>query len=178
MKEFALHILFVCTGNICRSPIAERLAVAYASEMAVPDFSASSAGTHAVVGHPMHTESAIVLRELGGDPSGFAARHLTAKVAGRADLILAMTAAHRDRVLELCPHKLNRTFILTEASRLASDFGAGNYEDLAQFRPRLSARDRLDVADPIGRDSTVFEAIGTQIAELLLPIVRLCGQSA
>jgi protein-tyrosine phosphatase len=62
-----LHILFVCTGNICRSPSAERLATAAGA-------SASSAGTRAVIGHPMHPESARVLRDLGGDPDGFVAR--------------------------------------------------------------------------------------------------------
>lgn len=173
-KEFALHVLFVCTGNICRSPTAERLASAYASEMHIAGFSASSAGTNAVIGHPMHAEAALVLQQLGGDPAEFAARQLTAKIASSADLILTMTAKHRDRVLELSPPKLSRTFTLTEASRLASDFGAESIADLASLRPQLSVHDRPDVPDPIGQSTEVFESIGTQIAELLLPVVKLC----
>ncbi len=122
----------------------------------------------------MHAEAALVLQQLGGDPAEFAARQLTAKIASSADLILTMTAKHRDRVLELSPPKLNRTFTLTEASRLASDFGAESIADLASLRPQLSGQDRPDVPDPIGQSTEVFEAIGTQIAELLLPIVNLC----
>lgn len=122
----------------------------------------------------MHADAALVLQQLGGDPAGFAARQLTSKIASTADLILTMSARHRDRVLELCPPKLSRTFMLTEASRLASDLGAESIADLAGLRPRLEATDRPDVPDPIGQSTEVFEAIGTQIAELLLPIVKLC----
>lgn len=142
--------------------------------MKIADFTASSAGTNAVIAHPMHAEAALVLQQLGGDPSDFAARQLTTKIASSADLILTMTAKHRDRVLELCPPKLSRTFTLTEASRLASDFDANGIADLAGLRPRLEASDRPDVPDPIGQSTEVFESIGTQIAELLRPIITLC----
>lgn len=60
--------LFVCTANICRSPIAERLALSVwgtGSPIAV-----ISAGTHATAGRPMAAEAADALRELGGDPEG------------------------------------------------------------------------------------------------------------
>ena len=56
-----MHVLFVCTGNICRSPTAERLAVAYAARHGIADFTSSSAGTHAVIGHPIHPDAAAVL---------------------------------------------------------------------------------------------------------------------
>ena len=176
-SEAALHILFVCTGNICRSPTAERLAAAYASEIGIADFTATSAGTAAVIGHPMHADAALVLEGLGGDPSGFVARQLTAKIAASADLILAMSAKHRDRVLELCPQKLSRTFLLSEASRLASDFEPESILDLAPRRTQLNPDDRADVPDPIGRDTEVFQAVGSQIAELLPPIIELCRRS-
>ncbi len=164
----------MCTGNICRSPTAERLAAAYAAEQGFVDFEASSAGTRAVIGHPIHAEAAVVLQQLGGDPTGFTARQLTARVASDADLILTMTTAHRDRVLELSPHKLSKTFTLSEAYGLATQFNAQTISDFAGLRPRLPASGRLDVLDPIGQSTEVFESIGTQIAELLLPVVRLC----
>lgn len=176
-SEAPLHILFVCTGNICRSPTAERLAAAHASAMGIPNFTASSAGTAAVIEHPMHADAAVVLEGLGGDSSGFVARQLTAKIAASADLILGMTARHRDQVLELCPQKLNRTFVLSEAARLASDFGAESIRDLAGLRTRLGPDERPDIADPIGRDTEVFQAVGSQIAELLPPIIELCRRS-
>nr|WP_308213608.1 low molecular weight phosphatase family protein [Mycolicibacterium aurum] len=170
-------MLFVCTGNICRSPTAERLAAAYAAEMGLADFRSSSAGTRAVIDHPMHADAAIVLEQLGGDSSGFAARQLTPKVASDADLILTMTAAHRDRVLEMCPQKLNKTFTLGEASRLASDFNAESIADLAVLRPRLDAKQREEVLDPIGQSFDVFESVGRRVAELLPPIIKLANST-
>ena len=172
-----MHILFVCTGNICRSPTGERLAAAYAAEHGMPELLASSAGTRAVIGHPVHRDAAVVLDALGGDTSGFAARQLTAKIASTADLIIAMTSAHRDIVLETTPRQLRRTFILTEASRLASMDDAGTLEDLARLRPRLGTKDKPDVPDPIGQSPEVFAAIGAQIADLLPPIMELCRRT-
>lgn len=172
-KEQILRVLFVCTGNICRSPTAERLAAAYAVEMGIKSLITSSAGTKAVVAHPMHTDAAIVLKDLGGDPTGFTARQLTPKVAVDADLILAMSQRHRDRVLELCPQKLNKTFLLHEASQLVTQHGAERIADLAELRPELDPIGRRNVADPIGLSFEVFQSIGLEIAELLPPIMSL-----
>ena len=163
-----MHILFVCTGNICRSPTAERLAAA-------GGVTASSAGTRAVIGHPVHPEAARVLRHLGGDPSGFAARQLTAKIAGAADLVVTMTRAHRDAVLELAPRQLRRTFTLTEAAELITRFSPSGVADLAGLRPHLSADQVLDVPDPIGQSPEVFDRVGAQIDALVAPIVAFCS---
>ena len=172
-----MHILFVCTGNICRSPTWERLAAAYAAQHGIADFTASSAGTRAVIGHPVHRDAAVVLDALGGDTSGFAARQLTAKIASGADLIIAMTGAHRDIFLETAPRQLQRTFSLTEASRLAAMDDAKTLADLAGLRPRLGANEKLDIPDPIGQSPDVFAAVGTQTADLLPPIMELCRRT-
>jgi protein-tyrosine phosphatase len=175
--EVALHILFVCTGNICRSPTAERLAAAHAESLDIDQFSASSAGTRAVIGHAMHRNAVPVLQGLGGDPTNFVARQLTSKIVSSADLTLTMTAAHRDSVLEIAPHKFNRTFTLSEASRLVSTCGAETIVDLAPLRSQLSADERLDILDPIGQDIEFFARVGAQIADLLPPIIDLCRRS-
>lgn len=172
-EEPNLHVLFVCTGNICRSPTAERLASAYAAEHGI-GLVAASAGTRAVIGHPVHPSAEEVLRTLGGDASGFAARQLTPKVTKSVDLILTMTTAHRDRVLEIAPSQLRRTFTLTEAALLATDFGAETVADLPDLRPHLAARPVPDIADPIGQNLDVFTTVGRQIADLLPPVVELC----
>jgi protein-tyrosine phosphatase len=172
-----MNILFVCTGNICRSPTAERLATAYAMLHEIPDLTASSAGTHAVIGHPIHEDAERVLAQMGAQTSDFAARQLMAKIASTADLIIAMTSAHRDIVLETAPQRLQRTFTLTEASRLASMDDAGTLEDLAGLRPRLGTKDKPDVPDPIGQGHEVFAAVGAQIAALLPPIMELCRRT-
>ncbi len=173
-EEPRLHILFVCTGNICRSPTAERLATTYCDEHQISGFVASSAGTRAVIAHPMHGDAARVLEELGGTASGFAARQLTPKIASSADLILTMTTAHRDHVLEIAPHKLKSTFSLPEAAQLVLTLGAQTIADLADLRPQLGADDVPDIGDPIGQSPEVFAAIGAQIAELLPPVLELC----
>ena len=174
MNGVALHVLFVCTGNICRSPTAERLAAAYSARFQVPDFSASSAGTRAVIGHPIQRDAALVLETLGGTASNFAARQLTSRIASDADLVLTMTKAHRDAVLELAPRQLHRTFTLREAARLASEHNARNVADLAALRPNLARHELSDVPDPVGQSAEYFSMVGSQIAALLPPILALC----
>jgi protein-tyrosine phosphatase len=169
-----MHILFVCTGNVCRSPIAERLAIAYGSRFRVQEFKVSSAGTRALVGHPVEPTAARVLEQLGGDPSAFAARQLTPAIAADADLVLSMTRAHRDDVLKLAPHQLPRTFTLREAARLVSEGKARSIADLAALRPQFPASGSDDIPDPIGRDEAFFAMVGAQIADLLGSVLELC----
>jgi protein-tyrosine phosphatase len=172
-----VHVLFVCTGNICRSPIAERLAVLFAERLQVPGFTASSAGTRALVGHPIHQDSVRVIENLGGDSSNFSARRLTTKIASGADLILTMTRAHCDIVLETAPRQLPRTFTLAQAASLVTEFAPASVADLGMLRPRLSADEGWDIADPIGQNPEFFAGVGARIADLLPPILELCQRT-
>jgi protein-tyrosine phosphatase len=165
-----LHVLFVCTGNICRSPTAERLALTFD----VPGLTTSSAGTRAVVGHGVHPLAARVLAELGGDGTGFAARQLNSRLASDADVVITMTMAHRDVVLELAPHQLRKTFTLIEAALLVTECGARTLAELAERRAFLDSHAVLDVPDPIGHTSDVFTAVAHQINGLLQPVLPLC----
>jgi protein-tyrosine phosphatase len=166
--------LFVCTGNVCRSPTAERLAVAYAARSNFQDFTASSAGVRALTGHQIQPSAARVIEELGGDTSHFAARQLTSAMVASADLVLTMTRAHRADVLKLAPQQLHRTFTLREAVRLASECNARNVAELAGFRPQFSANAPSDIPDPIGQNEAFFEMVGAQISDLLQPVLDLC----
>ena len=98
-----MNILFVCTGNTCRSPMAEELLRCMAKELQINDLEVSSAGTDADAGLPASFGASMVIAERGGDLFNHAAVQLTADMAGDADLILTMTQAHRERVLQLCP---------------------------------------------------------------------------
>ncbi|MCJ0902139.1 low molecular weight phosphatase family protein [Rhodococcus sp. ARC_M6] len=167
-----MHVLFVCTGNICRSPTAERLALAFAREARIPDFSASSAGTRAVVGYPIEPTAVDVLEGLGGDSTNFQARMLTKVIASEADLILTMTERHREKVLTIAPSQFKRTFTLREAARLSTAADARTVADLAVARPLHRTTDIEDVIDPIGKDANTFHAVGTEIAMLLGPFIR------
>jgi protein-tyrosine-phosphatase len=173
-------ILFVCTGNICRSPLAERLGRTHIDAALGEEASRiglSSAGTHPDVGSPMHPLSATVLRDLGGDPEGFRARRLSEEDVRNADLVLTMTREHRSAVLALAPRAMARTFTLLEAADLAritaaSDRSAGSaapdrVTELAAARPRRTGGRHDDVHDPIGGSLEVHRTIGGVIAEAL-----------
>jgi protein-tyrosine phosphatase len=140
----------------------------------VPDLMVSSAGTRAVIAHPIHRDAALVLEQLGGEVSNFAARQLTSKIASDADLVLTMTRAHRDTVLELAPRQLHRTFTLGEAAHLVSDYNARNIADLVALRPHIVGHSVFDIPDPMGQSAEVFATVGSQIADILPPILELC----
>ena len=169
-----MHLLFVCTGNICRSPTAERLTRAYAAHHGLGQLTASSAGIRAVVGYGMEPTAAKMLRELGGDPTGFRARQLTPAMVDDAELVLAMSTRHRTRVLEQSPRAMRRTFTLREAATLLTVAAPATklLARLAQARASSPvAPDALDITDPMGRDTEMFRSIGQQVATTLLPVL-------
>ena len=98
------RILTVCIGNVCRSPLAERLLRLRLAEAGLAaSYDVTSAGLRAMVGHPMEPTAAGELTRLGGDPDGFVARRLTAQMANEADLVLTATTDVRRRVVEEAP---------------------------------------------------------------------------
>lgn len=172
-----MHLLFVCTGNVCRSPTAERLLLARASHLRLDGVSASSAGTRAVVSSAIHPEAARVIAQQGGSTAAFTARQLTERLASQSDLVITMTKHHRDSVLSLAPRLLHRTFTLTEASLLCADAGTRSIGDLVDLRPSLNAWDLMDIPDPIGQPALFFTQVGEYIAELVLPLAEFCRRA-
>src|SRR4051794_35150893 len=102
----------VCTGNICRSPLMERLFVArLQAKLPAPQaarFEVGSCGTWGLDGWAMEPAAAETLTGLGGDPVGFQARAMTAALLD-ADLILVATREHRRLVVTEAPSALSRT---------------------------------------------------------------------
>ncbi|MDP9485751.1 MAG: low molecular weight phosphatase family protein [Actinomycetota bacterium] len=106
------NVLFVCTANICRSPIAEAIFDALASDKGIP-YESHSAGTAALVGEPIAPHARAALEEVGVYTDGHRARQVDAAMLEEADLVLAMTPRHVEtlrRISTVPPEKI-RTLI-------------------------------------------------------------------
>ena len=106
------NVLFVCTGNICRSPIAEGLFRRLIGNR--KDIEVVSAGVHAVRGQPPSLYAVQVCAEEGTDISGLRSQPLTATLVDQATHIFAMTGAHLETIQALFPHTAEKTFLLRE----------------------------------------------------------------
>lgn len=166
-----MHILFVCSGNVCRSVIAERLTRAYATECGLTELTAESAGIRGLAGYPVEPRAAAVISGLGGDPTGFRARRLSERMVAAADLVLAMTDDQRDRAATLAPGASPKSFTLPEAHRIAMLTGADTVARLDVFRDPSVTSDAQRIADPVGLSDRAFMEVGDRIAEVLFPLL-------
>jgi protein-tyrosine phosphatase len=179
-------ILHVCMGNICRSPMAERLTVLALGSDLVHTHSVGTGGWH--VGDSMDAAAARQVRARGGDLGTFRARRIAAEHVEASDLILTATSEQVEYVRELRPDAADRTFVLGEFGRLldAVDLAAlppaGPDPDAVYARgvslvaavdaaragrpPR--AADDLD--DPWGRGDGYFARVADQIEETVRPL--------
>lgn len=165
------RVLFVCIGNVCRSPLGERL---LASRLPQERFAVSSAGVGALVGSPMDPQAAAQLESYGGSADGFVARALTREMVQESDLVLAATRAIRSRVLEDAPAALRRTFTVRELATLLDviepdDDPVVLVRTAAEERSR-AALDDYDVPDPYGRGdeahAVAAEAMATAVERI------------
>jgi protein-tyrosine-phosphatase len=131
-----MHLLFVCTGNTCRSPLAEAIARRMAEERGLHGVTVASAGTSAWPGAPASDGALLVALEHGLDLGDHRARVLSPEIVADATHILAMG-----------PHHLERAEALGGAgkSRLLTAYGA----DCDVARP---------ISDPFGGDLGVYRA--------------------
>jgi protein-tyrosine-phosphatase len=188
------RILFVCTGNMHRSVLAERLLAAR-----LPSDSAlrpESAGTQAWPHSSMDGPTREVLEELGGDGSGFTARLLTAQLVVGAALVLGLAREHREAAVRLAPAAMRRCFTLKEFVRIAgreagragewkrSGEGPGGIGCLGGVVAVAAARRGVaipvssaedDIADPWGRPRQVLHECAREIDGAVSRLARLCG---
>ncbi|KKK06197.1 phosphotyrosine protein phosphatase [Micromonospora sp. HK10] len=192
-------VLHVCMGNICRSPMAERLLVlavrerlgrlgvdAGGADALVHSHSAGTGGWHA--GEEMNPPAARQVTARGGDVAGFAARKLRSDLIDAADLVLTATADQQEYVVALRPDAAPRTFVLGEFGRLLGALATdglppaeatpeGVYaRGVALVAAADAAREGAgtlptdDLDDPWGRGDQCFSRVADEIEETVQPL--------
>ncbi|MFC4021710.1 phosphotyrosine protein phosphatase [Micromonospora sp. GCM10011542] len=192
-------VLHVCMGNICRSPMAERLLAlavrerlgrrgqdpAGADEL-LHSHSAGTGGWHA--GEEMNPPAARQVTARGGDVEGFAARKLRSEHIDAADLVLTATADQHEYVVALRPDAAARTFVLGEFGRLLAavdtaglppsgvtpqevyDRGVALVAAAHAARHGTSTLPTDDLDDPWGRGDQCFGRVADEIEETVHPL--------
>ena len=170
-------ILVVCTGNICRSPMAEGfLRDALFRRFGERAPAVSSAGTIGWTGSPASPESVIAAGERGSDIEAHQARELRPPMIEGADLILCMAAEHREAVGGEVPESAARTFTLKELVRLLEALPPVQpAEDPDTLVGRIAAANELrlaggvgnphdeDISDPLGLPLDTYRAIAWEL---------------
>ncbi|HXM74221.1 MAG TPA: low molecular weight protein arginine phosphatase, partial [Chthoniobacterales bacterium] len=149
-------VLFVCTGNICRSPIAEGLFRRLIGNR--KDVEIASAGVHAVRGQPPSLYAVQVCEEQGVNISDLRSQPLTAALVDRATHVFAMTGAHLETIQMLFPQGAEKSFLLREFE----EPGATVWRD---------------VPDPIGLGRDVYEECARTIKNALPSVLAFVEQT-
>ena len=139
-------LLFVCTGNTCRSPLAKVLAEAALAQAVLTHWVVDSAGLTAFPGQSASGEALAVARDSGLDLSLHQSKPLSEKLLAEADLVLVMTRNHKQALLSALPHVADKVHTLKdfvgEDGDVADPFGGGptQYQQTAQELTRLITR--------------------------------------
>jgi protein-tyrosine-phosphatase len=147
-------VLFVCTGNSCRSVMAEFLLKKFLGPR--DNVQVISAGTGVYISMGASAETIEVLRREGIDAAMHQSQAVTKPMLRKADLILVMTQMHRQQILERVPDIENRIYLLREFTNIPKRFGS-----------------ELDIPDPIGRSQQAYEECLWMIKEAVVKIAEL-----
>lgn len=136
-------IVFVCTGNTCRSPMAEGIFRALGGEKKT-GLVAASAGVFTVDDLPASAHAVTAAAEHGAEPDVHRSRMLTAEIVEDARYLVCMTGAHYDRVLEAFPQAEGKVFTLME----------------------------LDVSDPFGGDLDTYRGCAAALQKGIAALIE------
>ena len=157
-----MKILFVCTGNICRSPMGEALLRHILDERDCSDVEIASVGTWAYYGQTATREAVETLRRRGIDLSAHRSRAVDIEELRAADIIVAMTSVHVREISALVPEVADRIVLVKElreirAREVTSDAGPDERARSLLRGERPAWRRSLDVDDPIGLPVSAYE---------------------
>lgn len=179
------RILFVCTGNVCRSPFLELVFRARVARLGLNRITLSSAGTAALINHPIAQPMAAILDERGIDSTAFRASSLRRGDIEVADLIVTAGIEHRAAVSRLHPAARDRTFTALQIRRLAPVLPDGGAPDaplrslarrLAAARGTLGGPSRAeadDLPDPWGRSAHSYRVSAGRMDDALKALFTL-----
>ncbi len=166
-----MNILFVCTGNVCRSPMAEGFLRHEAQRRGI-GISVRSTGTHAWSGRAATIDGRRVMSELGVPIDDFRTAELDHRLVEWADLIIGMSREHVRETVRGFPRSEDRTFTLKGFLQLLPSLPP--YEDTrswlseaARLRDQTKGPDDQDIEDPIGERAAAYRRVATEIRDLV-----------
>ena len=175
------RILMVCTGNICRSPMAEQMLREKLAARNLKNIVVDSAGVYAMEGESMTVEAASAMRTVGYAPTTHVAKQATSEVIASANLVLTATQDHRTDIVRTLTRANRFTFTIKEFANLAAyvaepdpDVELPVATDLADklvitsmargYAPEVA---NADIEDPYQRGQQVFDATREELEPLL-----------
>lgn len=191
------RILFVCTGNTCRSPMAEGMMRKILSEEGLTDIEVRSAGVAAYEGTPLSDHAASVLKSKGcTGPS--ASTFLSHTLVDWADLVLTMTSSHKRHTIQLYPEAVDKVYTLKEyvqddpqlADKISEMESLITELQLKQaLSEQISEEERTrmlalqkelpqpDIVDPFGGSIRQYESCAQEIEECLIKLTAKLKQN-
>lgn len=144
-----IKILFICTGNTCRSSMAEALLKKILKDHGIEDIEVDSAGIAVFSSSGASKHAIEVMKERKIDLSTHRSKQVTKDLIQQANLIFTMTTQHRDRILHLCPSAADKTFTLKEYANVEDEHAS------------------LNISDPFGMPKEYYEKCAREIYNAL-----------